>query len=142
MIGKYTYYRKKKLPRKKLGSSQHPVPLDAGVRSQSAEKSRKHAAGDVSDTVEVQIAVVSPKKLGPNKSRTELSVNAKSPRVIIKSSLPGDRSSTKKTSGQKGMKVARTVQSMSLFFITYFGSLKFLMIMNLSDINTIKYFIR
>lgn len=114
MIGKYTYYRKKKLPRKKLGSSQHSVPLDAGVRSQSAEKSRKHAPGDVSETVEVQIAVVSPKKLGPNKSRTELSVNAKSSRVIIKSSLPGDRSSTKKTSGQKGMKVARTVQSMSL----------------------------
>ncbi|XP_062163830.1 histone-lysine N-methyltransferase ATXR7 isoform X2 [Alnus glutinosa] len=111
VIGKYTYYRKNKLPRKKLGTSQHPVPLDAAVRSQSAEKSRKHAAGDVSETVVVQTAVVIPKKLVPNKNRTESSVNAKSSRVIIKSSLPGDRSSTKKTSGQKGMKVARSVQS-------------------------------
>jgi hypothetical protein len=112
------YYRKKKLSRKKLGPiSQSLIPVDAGVRSQSAEKSRKHVAGNVSETAEVETAAVSSKKLGAksNKIQTKLSVNARPSRVVIKSSLPGDRSSAKNASGQRGMKVAHTFPSMSLY---------------------------
>lgn len=107
MIGNYTYYRKKKLSKKKLGSASFGLtPTNVGTSNQSAEKSRKHAAGDVSKTVEVQTAAISTKRLVPNK-RTKS--------VIVKSNLPCDRSLTKNASSQKGLKVAHTIQSMSLY---------------------------
>ncbi|XP_050268082.1 histone-lysine N-methyltransferase ATXR7 isoform X1 [Quercus robur] len=114
VIGKYMYYRKKKLSRKKLvPTPQCLIPVDAGVRSQSAEKSRKHVACKPSETAEVETTAVRTKILGSksNKSRAESFVKARPPRDIIKSCLPGDRSSAKNASGQKGMKVAHTVQN-------------------------------
>ena len=119
MIGKYMYYRKKKLSRKKLGPTPCLIPVDAGVRSQSAEKSRKHVACKVSETAEVETTAVRTKILGSksNKSQAESFVKARPSQDIIKSCLPGDRSSAKNASGQKGMKVAHTVQSMSLYLL-------------------------
>ncbi|KAL4650567.1 hypothetical protein ACB092_01G096400 [Castanea dentata] len=97
VVGKYIYYRKKKISRKKLGPTPHClIPVDAGVRSQSAEKSRKQVACKVSETAEVETTAVGTKKLGSksNKSWAESFVS----RDIIKS-------------GQKGMKIAHTVQN-------------------------------
>lgn len=114
------YYRKKKLSRKKLvPTPQCLIPVDAGVRSQSAEKSRKHVVCKLSETAEVETTAVRTKILGSksNKSRAESFVKARPPRDIIKSCLPGDRSSARNASGQKGMKVAHTVQSMSLYLL-------------------------
>ncbi|KAG6648175.1 histone-lysine N-methyltransferase ATXR7 isoform X1 [Carya illinoinensis] len=103
-VGNYTYYRKKKLLKKKLGSASFCLtPTNVGTSNQSVEKSRKHAAGDVSKTVEVQTATISPKRLVPNKRRTKS--------VLVKSSLPGDRSLNKNASSQKGLKVAHTIQN-------------------------------
>lgn len=93
--------------KKKLGSASFCLtPTNVGTSNQSVEKSRKHAAGDVSKTVEVQTATISTKRLVPNKRRTKS--------VLVKSSLPGDRSLNKNASSQKGLKVAHTIQSMSL----------------------------
>ncbi|KAK1592342.1 hypothetical protein Q3G72_023331 [Acer saccharum] len=111
-IEKYTYQRKKKLMRKKIGLSSLPsTPVDYGLQSQPAEKSKKQEVpGDVSDNAEAEASVVSSKKIGKTKVLTKSSHNARSSKVIIKSNLISDNSSKRNKSSQKVMKASRTVQ--------------------------------
>ncbi|KAI8003925.1 Histone-lysine N-methyltransferase ATXR7 [Camellia lanceoleosa] len=76
--GKYTYYRKKKLVRRKLGSvSQCATSGDVGLHNQSVEKSRKQDFSEgVSEVAEVA-AVLNLKKIGLNNCQTESCIDAK-----------------------------------------------------------------
>lgn len=113
--GKYTYYRKKKLVRKKLGSSSHFVtPANAGLQNQPVEKSRKRdVVGDVAENVELKPAFVTSKKNEMTKGQTELSVNARPLKAIVKSNSPSDHSLAKNASRRKVMKIVPAVHSMS-----------------------------
>ncbi|XAR64311.1 Histone-lysine N-methyltransferase [Bertholletia excelsa] len=77
--GKYTYYRKKKLMRKKLGTLSHSASLaDVELQNQSVEKSKKHGfSGGVSEVVEVGTKVLNLKKRGLNDCQTESYADAK-----------------------------------------------------------------
>ena len=101
--------------RKKIGLSSLPsTPVDYGLHTQPAEKSKKQEVpGDVSDNAEAEASVVSSKKIGKTKVLTKSSHNARSSKVIIKSNLISDNSSKRNKSSQKVMKVSHTVQSTS-----------------------------
>ncbi|KAJ0024268.1 hypothetical protein Pint_09397 [Pistacia integerrima] len=113
VVEKYTYYRKKKLTRKKFGpSSICLTPVQYGLATQPVEKLRKQAVQtDVFENEGVERSALPSKKIMKNKARTEPSHNAKSSKVIAKINLPGNHSSSKTTSGRKVMKVSRTVQN-------------------------------
>ncbi|CAL5416354.1 unnamed protein product [Camellia sinensis] len=76
--GKYTYYRKKKLVRRKLGSvSQCATSGNVGLHNQAVEKSRKQDFSEgVSEVAEVA-AVLNLKKIGLNNCQTESCIDAK-----------------------------------------------------------------
>ncbi|KAK9270249.1 hypothetical protein L1049_025826 [Liquidambar formosana] len=106
--GKYTYYRKKKSGRKKLGtSSQFMTSGDAGIQNHNVDKSRKQ---DISEMAEGGTAVVNHKKIGLNKCQTESSLNGRSLQYIAQSSLLGDCSSTRNTNSRKLLK-PRVIQN-------------------------------
>ncbi|KAK3187912.1 hypothetical protein Dsin_027473 [Dipteronia sinensis] len=111
-IEKYTYQRKKRLMRKKIGlSSLSSTPVDYGLQTQPAEKSKKQGVpGDASDNAKAEATVASSKKTGKTKVLTKSSHNARSSKVIVKSNLSSDNSSKGNKSSQKLMKVSRTVQ--------------------------------
>ncbi|KAM1363455.1 hypothetical protein ACFX2H_028147 [Malus domestica] len=76
MIGKYTYHRKKLL-RKKSGSSPSVTLGDTGLQNEIVEKSKKlHVTGDVPEKSELKIATVIPKKRRQYKSPTESHVGS------------------------------------------------------------------
>ncbi|KAL5780971.1 hypothetical protein ACOSQ2_011708 [Xanthoceras sorbifolium] len=96
-IEKYTYQRKKKLMRKKVGLPSLPsTPVDYGLQTQPAEKSKKQeASGDVSDNAGAEVSAVSSKRIGKNKVPTKSSHIARSSKVIVKSNLSSDHSPTR-----------------------------------------------
>lgn len=107
---KYTYYRKKKLSRRRLGSS-----VDTGL----ADKSKKRrVSGDLPETAEVEPPAVTSGNIGLKKCHTEKFVKRTSMQPVskLKSSLRGDHSSAKDASRQ-GTKVSHGVQSMSICMI-------------------------
>ncbi|KAF2312001.1 hypothetical protein GH714_027721 [Hevea brasiliensis] len=106
-----TYYRKKKLVRKKLGSSSLSVtPVDTGLQHQPVEKSRKqHIVRDVSESVVVKPVVATLKKRKVTKGQTELSVNARPLKTEVKSNSPSYQSLAKNATHPKVIKIKRTV---------------------------------
>ncbi|KAA8514717.1 hypothetical protein F0562_017896 [Nyssa sinensis] len=103
-IRKYTYYRKKKLARIKLGSLSHLAASgDIGLQNHFAEKSSKQdSSGDVSKIAGFETTVGNLQKTGLSNFQAESSIDT---------SLPADSSSTRDTSSQKSVKVARTCQN-------------------------------
>ncbi|XP_065881270.1 histone-lysine N-methyltransferase ATXR7 isoform X2 [Euphorbia lathyris] len=106
---KYTYYRKKKLIRKKLGSSsQSVIPVETGLQHRSVEKSRKQSAvQDADKNVEIELVPI-PKKKKKTKGQIELSVNAAALKSI-KTSSPSDQSFAKNDNSCKLMKIKQAV---------------------------------
>ncbi|XP_059638347.1 histone-lysine N-methyltransferase ATXR7 isoform X2 [Cornus florida] len=98
----YTYYRKKKLTRRKLGSlSQCATSGDVGLRIQCVEKPRKQdTSRNVSETAEVEPVIVNHQKLRRNICHTKSSVDA---------TMHGDRLSRNKD-GWKSVKAAHASQ--------------------------------
>lgn len=114
---KYTYYRKKRLMRKKFESSPHcSNSVDYAFQTPLEKSKKQEAAGDLSKNTEVQSTAVSSEKIGKRKVLTKSSPTAK--RSSKKHNLPcaassaKGPSSAKSTRGRKVMKVPRAVQSM------------------------------
>lgn len=108
VVGKYTYYRKKKLMRKNVGaSSQCSAPVKNGLQGQIVKELRKEKVPEnVTGNAEVEHNAFSCKTTDKLKVLTESSHGAKS-----SSNLPTDCSSAK-MSYEKPTKVPRTMQSM------------------------------
>ncbi|KDP36710.1 hypothetical protein JCGZ_08001 [Jatropha curcas] len=111
VTGKYTYYRKKKLVRKKLGSSsQSMTPVDAGLQQQPVEKSQKHhIIRDFAENIEVKPVVATPKKKQLTKVQAVLSSQSRSSKAIVKSNSSNDQSLSKNGTHQKVMKIKHAV---------------------------------
>ncbi|XP_048331516.1 histone-lysine N-methyltransferase ATXR7 isoform X2 [Ziziphus jujuba] len=108
LIDKYTYYRKKKLSRRRLGAS-----VDTGLWNHLADKSKKQrVSGDLPETAEVEPPAVTSENVGLKKRHTENFVKRTSLQPVskLKSSLPGDHSAAKNTS-RKATKVSHGVRS-------------------------------
>ncbi|KAJ4702393.1 Histone-lysine N-methyltransferase [Melia azedarach] len=112
---KYTYYRKKRLMRKKFESSPHcSNSVDYAFQTPLEKSKKQEAAGDLSKNTEVQSTAVSSEKIGKRKVLTKSSPTAK--RSSKKHNLPcaassaKGPSSAKSTRGRKVMKVPRAVQ--------------------------------
>ncbi|GFY86361.1 SET domain protein 25 [Actinidia rufa] len=77
-FGKYTYYRKKKLVRRKLGSLSLSATLgDIGLQNLSFEKSRKQDfSKGVSEVVEVGAAVANLEKIEQNNCQSKACIDA------------------------------------------------------------------
>lgn len=119
MVDKYTYHRKKKLSRKRLGSSLQLTSVDAELQNHLVDKPKnRHVSGDVMGTAEVKTAAVTCEKIGLKKCQTERSGKAASLQPVgkLKSSLPGDHSAAKNSSGKVTM-VSRTVRCMSVYMM-------------------------
>ncbi|GKV33320.1 hypothetical protein SLEP1_g41844 [Rubroshorea leprosula] len=96
VIGKYTYYRKKKLVHKKLESSKFSTPVDHGSTNQIVDNPRKRKVSiDMVENEESETVAVAPKKIRTDKSLTESSVIARSLKPIAKASLHGHPLSSK-----------------------------------------------
>ncbi|XP_059278499.1 histone-lysine N-methyltransferase ATXR7-like isoform X2 [Lycium ferocissimum] len=76
--GKYTYYRKKKLVKRKSGSSLQPPPDgDVGFQKRSINKSRKKdLLGEVTESAKSDNATSSDKEIGPKDCCRELVTDA------------------------------------------------------------------
>ncbi|KAJ7958021.1 Histone-lysine N-methyltransferase [Quillaja saponaria] len=111
VIGKYTYYRKKKMSRKKLGSSQYVAPVESGLGNQPAEKLKKHICSEMHETAEEEVASINPRRTRQNGGQTGASMNSRSSQVISIGSSHKDHSSVKYSTNRKVVKVSRTVQS-------------------------------
>lgn len=114
VIGKYTYHRKKKMVRKKIGSlSQAAAYVDPGSLDHLMEKSRKKdIPGDVSERAEVEMENLNHRKIEPNTCQSEDNLS----QAIIRNTLPGDSSSVRKPS-LRSTKCGHVVQSMSFAHI-------------------------
>ncbi|KAF8389364.1 hypothetical protein HHK36_026059 [Tetracentron sinense] len=128
VFGKYTYFRKRKLVRKKVGSlSQCMTSVDTGLLNHPLDKSRNQdiskllnqpvdksrnqdISGVVSQIMEVQTVGVIPQKSGLNKCIAESSIDGVSLQSIVQSRLPGDCLSTRNTT-RKSRKITSVVQS-------------------------------
>ncbi|CAK9178256.1 unnamed protein product [Ilex paraguariensis] len=107
VTGKYTYYRKKKLGRRKLVSFSHSGKSgDIGLQKQSVEKSRKQdISADVSKIAELETAVVNIKKSVLDNCQTGSSFDAN----LHEAPFPSLTDTC-----QKLMKVAHVVQDNAL----------------------------
>ncbi|KAJ8574167.1 hypothetical protein K7X08_025972 [Anisodus acutangulus] len=76
--GKYTYYRKKKIVKRKLDSSSQPLPdADVGSQKRSINKSRKKdLLGEATESTKGDNATSSNKEIGPKNCLRELFTNA------------------------------------------------------------------
>ncbi|XP_015575706.1 histone-lysine N-methyltransferase ATXR7 [Ricinus communis] len=109
---KYTYYRKKKLVRKKLGSSSQSItPVDTGLQHHPVEKLQKQ---NVVKDIEVEPVVATLKKKKQKKGQTELSDDRRAIKSIVKSSLPSDQSMAKNGTHQKVIKYKHAVPRPSI----------------------------
>ncbi|KAJ9690088.1 hypothetical protein PVL29_012642 [Vitis rotundifolia] len=109
VIGKYTYYRKKKLVRKKIGSLSHAAAsVGSGSQDQLMEKSRKQdVPGDVSKITEVEMGILKRRKIGLNTCHAE----DNSLQAIVQSTLPGDSSSVRIKPNRRSTKCAHVVRN-------------------------------
>lgn len=87
MMGKYTYYRKKKLSRRKLGSlSEHATLGDIGSEDLSVDNSRKQNIS-AADIAEIETSAAKTKKIG-NKDNSS-SPNSSNKKAVIASVVQG-----------------------------------------------------
>ena len=112
VIGKYTYHRKKKMVRKKIGSlSQAAAFVNSASLDQLMEKSRKQdIPGDVSERTAVEMTTLYRRKIELNTCHSE----DNSSQAIVQSSLHGDSSSVRIKPSRRSTKCDHVVQSMSL----------------------------
>ncbi|XP_049381217.1 histone-lysine N-methyltransferase ATXR7-like isoform X8 [Solanum stenotomum] len=77
-VGKYTYYRKKKMVKRKSGSSSQPLPGgDIGYEKSSLNKSKKKdLSGEATENTKGDSATSSEKEIGLKDCRRELFTNA------------------------------------------------------------------
>ncbi|XP_049372942.1 uncharacterized protein LOC125837908 isoform X1 [Solanum verrucosum] len=77
-VGKYTYYRKKKMVKRKSGSSSQPLPGgDIGYEKSSLNKSKKKdLSGEATENTKGDSATSSEKEIGQKDCRRELFTNA------------------------------------------------------------------
>ncbi|TMX00894.1 hypothetical protein EJD97_025744 [Solanum chilense] len=95
-VGKYTYYRKKKMVKRKSGSSSQPLPgVDIGYEKSSINKSRKKdLSGEATAKTKGDSATSSEKEIGLKDCRRELFTNASL--VVPPSSLTSCNTSSEK----------------------------------------------
>ncbi|KAF8409833.1 hypothetical protein HHK36_002351 [Tetracentron sinense] len=128
VFGKYTYFRKKKLVRKKVGSlSQCMSSADTGLLNHPLDKSRNQdisellnqpvdksrnqdISGVVSQIMEVETLGAIPQKSRLNKCIAESAIAGVSLQSIVQSGLHGDCSSIRNTT-RKSRKITSVVQS-------------------------------
>ncbi|WRX29865.1 SET domain - like 10 [Theobroma cacao] len=109
VTGKYTYYRKKKLVRKKIGSTQSTIVN--GSQNHPVERPRKkEASRNLLDHADPEPTAATSKKVGINKSASQSSTVSRSSKTIAKSSLLNDHSILKSAGGRKKTKVTLAVQ--------------------------------
>ncbi|XVF74018.1 hypothetical protein PTKIN_Ptkin13bG0028200 [Pterospermum kingtungense] len=106
VTGKCTYYRKKKLIRKKKGSSLSTIINE----SQNQPARKKEAAENLLDHADPEPIAATSKKVGMNKSPFQSSTISRSSKTIAKNSLLNDHSLPKSANGRKTTKGAPAVQ--------------------------------
>ncbi|KAL1112315.1 hypothetical protein V6Z11_D02G119400 [Gossypium hirsutum] len=105
VTGTCTYYRKKKLVHKKVGSSLSTIIN--GSRDQPVERPRtKGPSKNLLDHADQKLSAATSKKGGTNKSMSQSSNISRSSKIIAKNSLPNDHSLPKSAIGRKTSKDA------------------------------------
>ncbi|GMI89808.1 hypothetical protein HRI_002650100 [Hibiscus trionum] len=114
--GTCTYYRKKKLVHKKVGSSQSMIIN--GSQDQPDERPRKkEASKNLLDHAEPKLTAAPSKKVGTDTSMSQSSNVSKSSKIIAKKSVHNDQSSPKSAGGQKTSKGASAVRKAKKSFL-------------------------
>lgn len=112
LSGKYTYYRKKKLVRRKVVSLSQAA--ESGSQDQLTQKSRKQdVVGEVSERTEVEMSILNQRKIGANTCLAE----DNSLQTVAQTTSPGDSSSLRIKPSRRSTKCAYVVRSMSLALI-------------------------
>lgn len=116
VTGTCTYYRKKKLVHKKVGSSL-PTIIN-GSQDQPVERPQKKGPSkNLMEHADKKLSAATSKKGGTNKSMSQSSNISRSSKIIAKNSLPNDHSSPKSAIGRKTSKDAAAVRSMMFFLL-------------------------
>ncbi|KAK8498565.1 hypothetical protein V6N12_035231 [Hibiscus sabdariffa] len=106
--GTCTYYRKKKLVHKKVGSSQSMIIN--GPQDQPVERpQKKEASKNLLDHAEPKLTAAPSKKVGTDKRMSQSSNISRSSKIIAKKSMHNDHSSPKSAGRQKTSKDASAI---------------------------------